>query len=204
MLGYLSSTPSTTLSSYPPSAELRPSEPVILPPGDAVRSVSARAPSTPRDEPLLHGGWIWALLLLACVFALALVMAAPWTAHHESPLAGWLYLVFFPVCHQIGERSFHFFGHALAVCHRCSGLYVGFTLGLALLPALPWLQRRLFAEPRWLLAFAAPMAADVFLWQNTWWSRTASGLLAAFPVGLFVWAALRQLTLRHRNSEDTQ
>lgn len=153
-------------------------------------------------QPLLRGGRVYALLLTGCLVVCGLVLAAPWAAEQGSPLAGWLYLVFVPVCHQIGERSFHLFGHALAVCHRCSGLYGGFTLGLALMPALPRLQRWLFAEPRWLLAFAAPMALDVFLWRNIWWSRTASGFLAALPVGLFAWAAAEQLVHRHRNPEE--
>ena len=148
-----------------------------------------------RAVPSLAWRVYWPLLA-GCLTVLAVVVAAPWAAHHESPLAGWLYLPFMTICHQIGERSFHLMGHALAVCHRCTGLYVGFTVGLMVLPFLGSVRRFLFSHPRILLVLAVPMALDVFLWQNTWWSRFSSGLVAAFPVGLFVWAAFSQLARR--------
>ena len=40
------------------------------------------------------------------------------------------YLAFSPFCHQISERSFHLFGVQLAVCARCTGIYLGLPLGI--------------------------------------------------------------------------
>ena len=40
------------------------------------------------------------------------------------------YLAFSPFCHQISERSFHLFGVQLAVCARCTGIYLGLLLGI--------------------------------------------------------------------------
>ncbi|HEX9934586.1 MAG TPA: DUF2085 domain-containing protein, partial [bacterium] len=42
---------------------------------------------------------------------------------------------FGPVCHQIPERSFKILGYPLAVCARCTGVYVGFLLGAIAFPA---------------------------------------------------------------------
>ena len=148
--------------------------------------------------------WVYWPLLIGCLMVLGVVVAAPLAAHQGSPLAGWLYLPFHSVCHQMGERSFHLMGHALAVCHRCTGLYVGFTIGLMVLPFLGAARRFFFSHPRILLLLAVPMALDVFLWQNVPASRVATGFVAAFPFGIFAWAAGTQLTQRHRTLEDSQ
>ena len=48
----------------------------------------------------------------------------------EKELAGVSYLIFSPFCHQISSRSFHLFGVQLAVCARCTGIYLGLLLGI--------------------------------------------------------------------------
>lgn len=134
----------------------------------------------------------WFLMILSCLW-LAMVFVPPWAASHSSGLTALLYGIYSPVCHQISERSFQCFGFPLGACHRCVGLYGGFLLGLVAMPWLPRLTAWLFDYPRRMAFFALPIVADYFLWQNVWWSRGLSGLLAAFPVSLFVWAALTQL-----------
>lgn len=134
------------------------------------------------------------LLALSSTLWTASVLLAPWSRSQGWGLASWAYGFFAPVCHQLPERSFAAFGHPLAVCHRCSGLYAGFTAGLLLLPYLGWLRRRLLASPRAVLLFFVPMVVDVFLVDNTPLSRFLTGWVAAFPVGLFVWAAAEQLS----------
>jgi uncharacterized membrane protein len=141
---------------------------------------------------------------------LALVLAAPWAAHRGLWITPLLYAVFDPVCHQIGERSFQLWGEPLAVCHRCTGLYLGFALGIAIWPALPRTAERLLARPRAIVLFAIPLAIDavVLAASNTAASRFATGLIAAFPVALFALAAAAQLARRfnggpHANSGPT-
>jgi uncharacterized membrane protein len=142
----------------------------------------------------LPRGRLHAALVVACLAGLGVVVAAPWAAHRGWWGASLLYALFDPVCHQIAERSFHLWREPLAVCHRCAGLYLGFALGVASWPLLP---RRaamlLLAQPRWILAFAAPLLIDAVLVPNVAASRFSSGLLAAFPVALLGLVAAAQL-----------
>ena len=133
-----------------------------------------------------HGA---AILLLACCCALALVVAPPLLAASGWPYADVLRWLLHPICHQLPERTFHLFGEPFAVCHRCTGLYLGFTLGVALWPRLPELAAKLAAKPRCILLFAVPLALD-WLLANSAASRFATGMIAAFPVGLLPLLAL--------------
>jgi uncharacterized membrane protein len=132
----------------------------------------------------------WACLVVVCTLGLGLVLAAPWAAHRGSWIAPLLYTFFDPVCHQIAERSFHLWHEPLAVCHRCTGLYLGFALGIVVWPALPCAAARLLERPRSIVFFFVPLAIDAVLLANTPASRFATGLIAAFPVALLVLAAV--------------
>jgi len=133
------------------------------------------------------------LIVAASALWLALVFVAPYARAESWPLAPYLYAFFHPVCHQIPERSVHCFGQPLAVCHRCLGLYAGFLLGLLVLPYLHRLRQRLLETPRAILLFFVPMLLDVLIVENTSMTRLLTGLVAAFPVGLLVWAAAEQI-----------
>ncbi|MCP4654365.1 MAG: DUF2085 domain-containing protein [bacterium] len=133
------------------------------------------------------------LVVAASVLWLALVFLAPYARAESWPSAPHLYAFFHPVCHQLPERSFHCFGQPLAVCHRCLGLYAGFLVGLLTLPYLDWLRERLLETPRAILLFFVPMLLDVLIVKNTYLTRLFTGLVAAFPIGLLVWAAAEQI-----------
>ena len=122
-------------------------------------------------------------LLAACLCWLALVVAPPVLVRAESPYGELVRWLLHPVCHQIADRSFHWLDEPLSVCARCTGLYLGFTLGVLTWPWLSKLARRLAAHPRWVLAFMVPSAVDVFA-PNTGISRFVTGLIAAFPCAL--------------------
>lgn len=150
---------------------------------------SGAAPALPVDA--LRTPWRWALLL-GCVAWLALVAAPPLLAaagssHAELPR--WLLHM---VCHQNPERSFHWHGVPLAACHRCTGLYVGFALGVVLWPHLRAATAWLSGNPRWVAVFFAPLLVDVLL-GNTPLSRFATGIVAAFPVALLPLLAAGEL-----------
>lgn len=132
------------------------------------------------------------LLLAGCALWLGAIVFAPIAATRDLAVAPWLYLFFDPVCHQISERSFHVARHALAVCHRCSGLYVGFSLGLLLVPRTDRIRTWLLDQPRRTLYFAVPMLIDWTLPMNIAASRFGTGLLAAAPIAALIWAAVVQ------------
>lgn len=138
-----------------------------------------------------------AVVAAGCLLAVALAVAAPLSAARGGLLAPLGYGVFAQVCHQIAERSFQLAGHPLAVCHRCFGFYVGFTLGLAVLPFVGRFCNWLLDRPRRILFFLAPTAIDWLLPMNTPASRFGTALLAAAAVAVLVWAAIGQIAARN-------
>ena len=141
--------------------------------------------------PALHTPWRWALML-GCVAWLALVVAPPLLVAADSGYAALPHWLLHAVCHQIPERSFHWHGVPLAACHRCTGLYLGFALGVALWPHVRGAAAWLSAHPRWVAAFFVPLLVDVLL-GNTPLSRFATGMVAAFPVALLPLLAAGEL-----------
>jgi len=120
-------------------------------------------------------GFLWGTFSL-------LIVAAPWLETHGQPaIAIVIRLLFSPLCHQNPERCFVLAGSAWAVCHRCSGIYVGFLAAL-LLPA-QLIPRS--ASRRALAAVAlVPMLLDALLpllglWTNTAGTRFISGFVFA-------------------------
>jgi uncharacterized membrane protein len=146
------------------------------------------------------------ILLAATLAWIGLVFLAPWAKARGLVAGPLLYLFFDSVCHQLPERSFEAFGHPLAVCHRCFGLYLGTALGLLALPWLPGLRQRLMAQPRWLLVALVPLVVDALLLPNTPVSRFVTGLIASFPFALFVWAGaagvMTAVAARLQNQEE--
>ena len=135
----------------------------------------------------LRTPWRW-WLLVGCLCWLLIVFAPPFAAPYAE-VARWLLNT---VCHQIPSRSFHLFGEPLAACHRCTGLYMGFTAGVLVWPWLPVLATRLAANPRWVGLFLLPIAIDWTIVVNTPASRFVTGLVAAFPVALLPLVAITQ------------
>ena len=42
-------------------------------------------------------------------------------------------LNYFWICHRLPERSFHYHGKPLPVCARCTGIWLGYILGVVVL-----------------------------------------------------------------------
>ena len=143
-------------------------------------AVAANALTTP---------WRWALLI-ACLGWLTLVAWPPLATAFGWPAASLPRWLLHPICHQLPTRTPHLFDEPLAACHRCMGLYLGFTIGVAAWPRLPALACKLVANPRWVAAFLAPLAIDWALFANTAASRFTTGALASFPVALLALLAL--------------
>jgi uncharacterized membrane protein len=96
---------------------------------------------------------------VAALVVLLGVVAAPilesWSGVRPSALR----LVYAPLCHQIAKRSLFLFGAALAVCARCTGLYLGAVLGLALAERLG-VSRVAVVRRAWLAALVLPTLVD--------------------------------------------
>lgn len=121
-----------------------------------------------------------------------LILAAPLLAAHEQPTtAAAIYFFFHKICHQIPERSFFLWGKQLAVCSRCTGLYVGFSLAALAYP-LQFRLKPINDFPRWILLLAlVPMAIDfvadaIGIFANSGSSRLISGVIAGAAALFFV------------------
>ena len=147
---------------------------------------------------------IWTFVALSALVVAASIFAAPFLASRRAGFAAYLiYSAFARVCHQLPERSFHLWQHQLAVCARCTGIYIGFACGAAIYP----LGRAGWRMPhrRWLILAAGPMVIDwalgfTGLWENTHLSRAITGALFGVVAAFYLtpglqdfWATLKLL-----------
>lgn len=93
---------------------------------------------------------------------------------------GFLYRLFSTICHQLPDRSWFLQGHPLAVCIRCSAIYLGFLTALVVrLPSSTRLLRIALAVTA-LEFIGARLIADVEA------IRALSGLLLGLATAGFV------------------
>jgi uncharacterized membrane protein len=123
---------------------------------------------------------------------LGLIFAAPWLTVNHLPLSSLtLYRAFSSICHQTPDRSFHFNGVPFGVCSRCTGVYAGFAIGLAVYPLLRRIDDVEYPGRGWLMALATPMAVDfgggyLGLFSNTFLSRTLTGMIFGVAVAFYL------------------
>ena len=126
--------------------------------------------------------WIGGLLLPAWLVQQGLV----------GPALG-LYQSFSLICHQIPERSWQFSGAPLAVCSRCTAIYVGVFAGVLISPLI--VRRGGWRSRWWLGAALLPMLVDVGLdWlglvSNTFTTRSVTGGLFGVAVAIYLYPEL--------------
>jgi uncharacterized membrane protein len=154
---------------------------------------------------------VYAIILAVAILWNLAIIAAPWSWAHGHPgLASGLYFMFSPVCHQRADRSYFAFGHHLAVCNRCTGIYLGALGGLLL---IPWLSLVLHGkagdglfdiriQSRTLLFFAlALMAADVGgellgIRNSTPMSRFLTGVFCGIVVAFYLLPAIFEIFVK--------
>jgi uncharacterized membrane protein len=147
---------------------------------------------------------MWALVMVGALSFVGLLVAAPLAqANGLQWFSLAVYEAFSHVCHQIPERSFYIAGYPLAVCARCTGLYVGFAVAVAFYPLMTSLKRTHAPERKWLFIAAAPLAIDFALglfgaWENTHVSRLLTGALLGAVSVFFILPGLVQLSLYQR------
>jgi uncharacterized membrane protein len=125
---------------------------------------------------------------------------------------GWrqmVFLAFEQVCHQLPDRTFHVHGLPLAVCQRCFGVYVGLAAAMLV---WPFVRQHADALGRSTLAVLAagtvPLGIDWALtvlgvWQNTPFTRTATGLLFGLVAGAVLARALDNLYVSPPLAQDS-
>jgi uncharacterized membrane protein len=88
------------------------------------------------------------------------------------------------VCHQRPDRSFHIHGHQLAVCARCTGLYVSALAGGVLALALGVTSISSSRARLWLGAAAVPTLLTVGLELAGFaYPSNTVRMLSALPLG---------------------
>ncbi len=102
---------------------------------------------------------IWLLNIFWTIIS-ALIVLAPYLASIGSPIAGYIYLILKPTCHQMAHRSFFLRGHQFAVCARCTGIWFSMMafgyIATILLYARKLRQLRL----KWFFVAITPLAVD--------------------------------------------
>ncbi|MFQ6069703.1 MAG: DUF2085 domain-containing protein [Candidatus Aminicenantales bacterium] len=102
----------------------------------------------------------YSLTLGSIVFLLALIFLAPFLKSRYESVSALIYSVFSPVCHQIPSRSFFLFGHPLAVCGRCLGIYVGFLVATLTYPIIRSFLQLELPRTRTFVLFSLPIVLD--------------------------------------------
>jgi len=108
---------------------------------------------------------------------------APALDNAGSRWGGLVRMVYAPVCHQSPARCLTLGAAPLAVCARCTGLYLGGVIGLVL-GAILVAGRGLWPRPRWLAVAVAPTVVDALLpWFGLPQLPNVPRLLLAVPAG---------------------
>lgn len=113
-----------------------------------------------NNLPRSHRFAILSVALAALLFVGATLLAPLLEARHH-PAGALARAAFFPLCHQLADRSLSVDGHILAVCARCFGLYAGGVLGL--LTVAIGLSRPARCPATWLLVALLPTTVDFLL-----------------------------------------
>ncbi len=99
------------------------------------------------------------------------------------------------ICHQDPARSFSWFGHHWAVCHRCSAIYIGFMVSALIVLVRGRLTLDAVPRPGVILLLIAPVIVDAMadltgIWSSDMSSRLVTGNLAGVSLALVVCPAL--------------
>lgn len=113
---------------------------------------------------------------------IALVFLAPLLRDYALSASGLCYTAFSPVCHQIPSRCFWIAGHPLAVCTRCLGVYIGFTIGACLYPFFRGLSSVDLPKKEIFILMSMPIVIDtagniLMIWMTGEWMRFGIGVL---------------------------
>jgi len=130
---------------------------------------------------------IYFSILSVTFLCVVLIFLAPILLHFKSKYGFLIYFIFSPLCHQIPERSFHIFGFQLAVCSRCTGIYLGLFIGSIFYPFFSSLKRQKLPPLKFFIFLAFPMGIDVFgNILNLWISPNIIRFFTGFIFGVIL------------------
>ncbi|SRR6266508_4665206 len=138
-------------------------------------------------------------LILLSGLAFLMALAGPsLAATGHFFLSALVYVVFSPICHQMPGRSFELLGFPWAVCHRCSGIYLGVLFAAVFYTAIPHRLTSHDMRRHWVVAAMAPLIIDVGLtaagvWNNVPLSRLGTGFLFGAMISSLLVPALSEL-----------
>jgi len=158
-----------------------------------MRAERLRYSSTLESALLLRRSWfVWAAFATFAAAWLLAILAAPAFAPNDlGTISRPIYGFFSFICHQMPERSFFIFGHKMAVCSRCFGVYTGLAAGILVYPV--WREMdNLEPLPRfWLFAAMLPIGVDwslgvLGIWDNTFASRYITGVILGIACATYI------------------
>ena len=141
-------------------------------------------------------------LLTAALIATTALIALGWLAATPDGVLGKARAIGYAVCHQIAARSFHIHDEPLPLCARCTGIYLGIMVGIALFAARGRLRSARLPAVRFLLPLLALAGLIAFDGINSYLSLfdfytpiyTPHNTLRLFT-GLFAGAAMITIVL---------
>ncbi|HEK86703.1 MAG: DUF2085 domain-containing protein [Candidatus Saccharicenans sp.] len=144
----------------------------------------------------------WWLTIIISGLILFSVFLAPLFYNRQPTLSAFIYLLYSPLCHQQPSRSYFIFGHQLAVCSRCLGIYAGFFLSALIYPI--WKRKLtgwISSRPMLIIVSAIPMGIDFFsnllgIASSPLWIKTISGVIWSAIIPFFWFKAISELADR--------
>jgi len=126
--------------------------------------------------------WVYLLTFLGTIIIISLIFLAPYLLSKNYREAHFIYAIFTPFCHQSPERCFFLWGYPLAVCSRCTGIYLGFLLGVIIYPLTGALSRPILPRVVYLIFVSFPIGLDYLgnffrLWSTSAWLRWVTGII---------------------------
>lgn len=122
-----------------------------------------------RTYVVIAGGVI---LWCAAIFLAPLFVAGSGPQEYIGRI---LYEFFHRICHQLDDRSFHIAGEPLAVCMRCTSIYIAFVSGTLAYPLFRTLDSQKLPSRIWLGAAMLPLLIDVCAGLAGFYAGNATG-----------------------------
>ncbi len=130
-----------------------------------------------------------------------LLFAAPLLADGSAfsrKIAAVITIFYAPICHQTVERSFQIIGHPLAVCSRCTGIYLGFLGGVIIYPFLRGWKKHTPPVRSLLVILIIPSLVDFLFFRRGisdvhLFLRALTGIILGGGIAFFVIPALFSL-----------
>ena len=133
------------------------------------------------------------ILVVSFVWVL-LIFLAPFLYNMDglsAQFGSYIYMFFSETCHQIESRSFILWGYKLAVCSRCTVIYLSFLLSVILYPFIWKIQNEKIPNIFVLIIPAFLVFADAFLdltgiLDNSFLTRSITGFMIGFVLPMFL------------------